>query len=202
MNISMKEHSMENFLGLPVEITQQVEDAEQALVEQAKTDSAAFGILYERYAMYVYHYLRTRVETDEDARDLTQQVFLKAFAALPRYRTRGIPFKAWLFQIASHLATDTNRRWKKQVTWELLPEAMHVLSEQNPETLLLEHEAQARLRQLLLGLTPYNRELLALRFAAQLSSTEIAKVVGKSPSAVKKQLTRLLHTLKEAFYEA
>lgn len=53
--------------------------------------------------MYVYHYLRTRVEADEDARDLTQQVFLKAFAALPRYRTRGIPFKAWLFQIDFHL---------------------------------------------------------------------------------------------------
>jgi RNA polymerase sigma-70 factor (ECF subfamily) len=53
---------------------------------------------------------------------------------------------------------------------------------------------------LLLGLTPYNRELLALRFAAQLSSTEIAAVVGKNPAAVKKQLTRLLQTLKEAFY--
>ena len=84
---------MENFVVLPVEITQNEEDAEHALVEQAKTNSAAFGILYERYAMYVYHYLRTRVETDEDARDLTQQVFLKAFAALPRYRTLGIPFK-------------------------------------------------------------------------------------------------------------
>ncbi|MEO6889756.1 MAG: RNA polymerase sigma factor [Ktedonobacteraceae bacterium] len=193
---------MEKLVALPVESIQQEEDAEQVLVEQAKTDPTAFGVLYERYVMYVYHYLRTHVEIDEDARDLTQQVFLKALAALPGYRARGIPFKAWLFQIASHLATDTYRRRKKHMTWDLLPEAMHPLSEQNPETLLLEHEAQARLRHLLLGLTPYNRELLALRFAAQLSSTEIAKVVGKSPAAVKKQLTRLLQTLKEAFYEA
>lgn len=193
---------MENFVVLPVEITQSKEDAEHTLVEQAKTNSAAFGVLYERYVMYVYHYLRTRVATDEDARDLAQQVFLKAFAALPNYRARGVPFKAWLFQIASHLATDSHRRWKKQVTWDLLPETMHTLSEQNPETLVIEHEIRVRLRQLLLGLTPYNRELLALRFAAQLSSTEIAAVVGKSPAAVKKQLTRLLQTLKEAFHEA
>lgn len=192
---------MENPVVLPTEITPREEDAEQALVEQAKTNSVAFGVLYERYVMHVYHYLRTRVELDEDAKDLTQQVFLKAFEALPRYRARGIPFKAWLFQIACHLATDSYRRRKKQATWDLLPETMHALPEQNPETLLIEHEAQVRLRQLLLGLTTYNRELLALRFAAQLSSTEIAAVVGKNPAAVKKQLTRLLQTLKEAFYE-
>ena len=88
------------------------------------------------------------------------------------------------------------------MTWDLLPEALHALSEQNPETLLIEQEAQERFRQLLLGLNAYHRELLALRFAAQLSSSEIAKVVGKSPAAVKKQLTRLLQTLKEAFHEA
>lgn len=193
---------MENLAALPVGITLSNDDAEQALVEQAKTDSAAFGILYERYVMYVYHYLRTRLETDEDAKDLAQQVFLKAFDALPQYRARGIPFKAWLFQIASHLATDSYRRKKKQVTWDLLPETMHAFSEQNPEPLLLEHEARAHLQQLLLDLTPSNRELLALRFAAQLSSREIAEVVGKSPAAVKKQLTRLLQTLKEAFHEA
>lgn len=193
---------MENLKVLPAGTSPSEEDAEQALVERAKTSPAAFAVLYERYVMYVYHYLRTRSETDEDAKDLTQQVFLKAFAALPRYRARGVPFKAWLFQIASHLATDTYRRREKHVTWDLLPEAMHAFSEQNPETILIEHEAQARLRQLLLDLGTYNRELLALRFAAQLSSTEIAKVVGKSPAAVKKQLTRLLQTLKEAFYEA
>lgn len=193
---------MENLVVLPIKITRSEEDTEHTLVEQAKTNAIAFGVLYERYVMYVYHYLRTRVETDEDARDLTQQVFLQAFDALPRYRARGIPFKAWLFQIASHLATDSYRRRKKQVAWDLLPEAMHALSEQNPENLLIEHEARARLRQLLLGLNVYNRELLALRFAAQLSSKEIAEVVGKSQAAVKKQLTRLLQTLKEAFHEA
>ena len=193
---------MENLVELQAGIMQREQDAEQALVEEAKTNAAAFGVLYERYVMYVYHYLRTRAETDEDARDLTQQVFLQAFDALPNYRARGIPFKAWLFQIASHLAMDSYRHRRKQVTWDLLPEAMYALSEQNPETLLIEHEAQERLRQLLLGLTAYNRELLALRFAAQLSSPEIARVVGKSPAAVKKQLTRLLQTLKEAFYEA
>ncbi len=54
---------------------------------------------------------------------------------------------------------------------------------------------------LLAGLDPVQRELLALRFAAGLSAPQIALVVGKSPAAVKKQLTRLLHTLKEQYHE-
>ncbi len=193
---------MQNQVALPSGIFPCEEDAEQALVERAKTSPAAFAVLYERYVMYVYHYLRTRTGTDEDAKDLTQQVFLSAFTSLPRYRARGIPFKAWLFRIATHHAADAYRRQKRQAAWDLLPEAMHAFSEQNPESMLIEQEAKARLHQLLLELSPDKRELLALRFAAQLSSVEIAKVVGKSPSAVKKQLARLLQKLKEAFYEA
>jgi RNA polymerase sigma-70 factor, ECF subfamily len=193
---------MENVSAFSPEIDQPAEDAEQALIEQAKIHPATFGLLYERYVLHVYHYLRTCVATDEDAKDLTQQVFLNAFAALPRYRARGIPFKAWLFQIARHLATDRYRREKKTMTWELLPEALHALPELNPETLVLHQETHARLQRLLLKLPPSHRELLALRFAAQLSNTEIATVVGKSPAAVKKQLTRVIHALKEAFHEA
>ena len=193
---------MKNQIVLYADTSQGKEEVEQDLIERAKSDASAFAVLYERYVKHVYHYLRTRVRTDEDAKDLTQQVFLKAFAALPRYRVRGVPFKAWLFQIASHLATDTYRHREQHITWDLLPEEMHVLSEENPETIMLKSEIHAHLHQLLLGLNAYNRELLALRFAAQLSSTEIAKVVGKSPAAVKKQLTRLLQTLKEAYYEA
>src|SRR5436190_19887657 len=121
---------MENFVRSPAAITQEEGDAEQALIEQAQTHPPLFGVLYERYVMYVYHYLRTRVETDEDAKDLTQQVFLNAFDALPKYRVCGVSFKAWLFRIASHLATDSYRHRKKHMAWDRLPEGMHALSEQ------------------------------------------------------------------------
>jgi RNA polymerase sigma-70 factor (ECF subfamily) len=150
----------------------------------------------------VYQYLRTRVESEEEAKDLTQQVFLRALEALPRYRARGTPFGAWIFQIARHIATDSYRRRKRNVSWDLLPDVVPSSPEQNPETVLLRQEARLRLQHMLTGLHPYKRELLALRFAAGLSSGEIAQVVGKSPASVKKQLTRLLHTLKEAYDEA
>jgi RNA polymerase sigma factor (sigma-70 family) len=70
---------------------------------------------------------------------------------------------------------------------------------QEPEADLLRRESLARLRELLAELDHGQRELLALRFAGQLSSPEIAAVVGRSPAAVKKQLTRILQSLKERY---
>jgi RNA polymerase sigma-70 factor (ECF subfamily) len=175
---------------------------EYALIEAAQKDPAAFGALYHRYLTRVYRYLRAHTTSDDDAADLTQQVFLRALDALPAYRSRGAPFGAWLFRIAHHAVIDAHRRQRSAVTWDTLPESLQPASEADLESDLLHQEALARLRHLLDGLEPDKRELLALRFAAQLSATEIATVVGKSPQAVKKQLTRIIQTLKERYYGA
>ncbi|HET7037020.1 MAG TPA: sigma-70 family RNA polymerase sigma factor, partial [Thermomicrobiaceae bacterium] len=79
-------------------------EEEAALVAAAKVDGAAFAALYRRHRGPIYRYLRARTRCDEDAADLTQQVFLKAFEALPRYQERGLPFAAWLFRLARNAA--------------------------------------------------------------------------------------------------
>ncbi len=175
---------------------------EPALVEAAQTDSAAFGTLYERYVARVYRYLRAHTGSDEDAADLTQQVFLRALDALPAYRERGAPFGAWLFRIARHAAIDAHRRLRSTVAWEALPAALQPSGAHDPEATAIEREALARLGELLARLEKEQRELLALRFAARLSAPEIAVVVGRSPAAVKKQLTRLIQSLREQYHGA
>ncbi|HEY7355449.1 MAG TPA: sigma-70 family RNA polymerase sigma factor, partial [Ktedonobacterales bacterium] len=89
--------------AMPAEQERRVEGDEAALVAAAQADPAAFDALYQRYLARVYRYLRAHVGSDDEAADLTQQVFLKALDALPRYRPRGAPFAAWLFQIARHV---------------------------------------------------------------------------------------------------
>ena len=172
-------------------------DNEAVLIEAAQTNTAAFEPLYQRYRVRVYRYLFFRLRREEDAADLTQQVFLKALSALPDYRIHKAPFAAWLFRIAYHIASDVYRRKKETISWEELPDAEQLLLEADPEVLLLQQERLAHLRKLLDRLDPAKRELLALRFSAGLSSAEIALVVGKNQDAVKKQLTRILHNLKE-----
>jgi RNA polymerase sigma-70 factor (ECF subfamily) len=198
----LKELSMGRTWAMSVEQERRVESDEAALVVAAQADLTAFDALYRRYLERVFRYLRAHVGSDDEAADLAQQVFLKALDALPRYRPRGTPFAAWLFQIARHVAADAHRRRRPTVTWDVVPEALHPLDEQEPEEALLRREALARLGELLARLDAPKRELLALRFAAGLTAPEIAKVVGKSPDAVKKQLSRTIQMLKEHYREA
>jgi RNA polymerase sigma-70 factor (ECF subfamily) len=175
---------------------------EAGLIAEAQTSPAAFGPLYRRYLGRVYRYMRAHVPSEEDAADLTQQVFLQALDALPGYRQRGAPFAAWLFRIAHHAVIDAARRHRSALDLAALPETLQPPGSQDPEAAVLRQEALTRLRSLLATLDAEKRELLALRFAARLSAPEIAEVVGKSPAAVKKQLTRTIHALKEQYHDA
>ena len=172
---------------------------DEALVRAAAADPTAFAALYARYHLPVYRYLRLRVTTDEDAADLTQQVFLQAWPALGTYRERGVPFGAWLLRIARNLATNATRRARPTVNLEQVPGLPDWREEHHPERLALQREAIARANLLLDTLHPEQRDLLALRFAAGLSVREIAAVVGVSEAAAKKRLTRLIGTLKERY---
>jgi RNA polymerase sigma-70 factor (ECF subfamily) len=186
------------FAILPdVEATTQTETA---LVRAARNDPVAFGILYQRYLPRIYRYLRARSGSDEDAADLAQQVFLRALDAIPNYHERGLPFAAWLFRIARNLVIDGQRaRRITTVDLHAVEHLTHAPGNHTPEVIYLHEEELTQLRSLLASLEPSKRELLELRFAAELSTREIAAVVGKREAAVRKQISRTLHTLKEHY---
>jgi len=172
-------------------------------VKAAQLDPLAFDTLYRRYLPRVYRYVRAQVPNAEDAADLTQLIFLQALDALPSYRARGLPFAAWLFRIARHKVIDSYRRQKSAtLALEALPESLHPIADSDPLVVVIEQEGWQRLSELFNTLERHKRELLMLRFAGQLSSSEIAAVVGKSPAAVKKQLTRILAELKGRYHDA
>lgn len=152
--------------------------------------------LYQRYKTRIYRYLYLHIGHADDAADLTQQVFLKAMTSLKGYQSRG-SFAAWLFRIAYHMMSDTYRRKKVTSGWASLVEAEQVVGDESPEALVLQQESHGRLHALLSQLDTRKRELIELRFFAGLNANEIAQVVGKSPVAVRKQLTRILQSLKE-----
>lgn len=185
----------------PLVVSDDSPEDDMVLVAAAQADATAFAVLYARYLPRVYRYLRVRSPGDEEAADLTQQVFLQAWQALPGYQARGVPFAAWLFRIARHLATDAYRRRGPTLAWDAVPVEAQPPADIDLEAALLRQEALARLRDLLARLPADKRELLALRFAARLTAREIGAVVGKSEAAVHKQIERTLHTLKDQYDE-
>ncbi len=191
---------MRNTTALMTKHVEAAPDDEAMLVAAAQRDPHAFGVFYQRYATRVYRYLRSHTSTDDEAADLTQQVFLKALDALPRYRHGRTPFAAWLFRIARNGVTDAHRRRRPTLAWDLVPEALHPMTDLSTEETVLRRETLTELQGLLLQLDPEKREVVLLRFMAGLTAREIGTVIGKSEAAVHKQLARSLHSLKELYH--
>jgi len=181
--------------------TEDVLTDEADLVREVQADARAFDALYGRYVSRVYRYVRLRVAEEQDALDLTQQVFLKAFDALPRYRLSASPFAAWLFRIARNAVADHHRRHKISIAWDLLPQSLHPLASDDPEETALRHESIEALHASVEALDVYRRELLALRFASELTVREIAVTLGKPEATVKSDLRRTLQRLKGQQHE-
>jgi len=158
---------------------------EQSLVQRAqKRDQEAFAQLYEQHFNKIYRYVALKVGNYAEAEDMTQQVFLKALQSISSYKWRDIPFSAWLFRIAHNQAVDYLRKKTKQAT-TTLDESITIFDSNNPQK-IAEHRLDTE--QLILAarqLTPAQQEVISLRFAGELPIAQVAKIMGKSPGAVK-----------------
>ena len=163
-----------------------------ALAIEAKTDPAAFARLYDHYVQPVYRYLYSRVETVHAAEDLTSQTFIAAFEALPRYREDG-HFAAWLFQIARNKLTDYFRGNRLVVSVEAAER--HSDGEDLLDQVIRDEETR-RLAALIKSQEEGERDLIRLRYAADLSFAAMADLLGKREDAVRKSVYRLLARLK------
>jgi RNA polymerase sigma-70 factor (ECF subfamily) len=176
------------------------DESDDALVaEAARSDAAAFGVLYERYHVRVYRYVYHRVGNAADAEDITALVFMKALEALPHFQSRRSGFAPWLFRITRNSVVDHYRRGRRQ---EPLPDIEHASSGADPLHHALGSERQAELYSLVHALSPDQRDVILLRFAADLSFSEIASIVKKNEPAVRMLLHRGLRKLKAVMDDA
>jgi len=157
---------------------------EESLVRRAKQrDQEAFTQLYEQHFDRIYRYVALRIGDRIEAEDMTQQVFLHALRSISSFKWKGVPFSAWLFRIAHNQVVDYLRKKTRQATVPL--DESQAGSNSNPE-LMVVHSLD--IEQLLLAtkrLTKAQREVIALRFAGELSIAQVAKVMDKSQGAVK-----------------
>jgi RNA polymerase sigma-70 factor (ECF subfamily) len=166
---------------------------EARLVEQAKSgDAEAFAQLYDVCLDRVYRYVFFRVSDQQTAEDLTSHVFLKAWEKLDHYRPKG-PFMAWLYAIARNTVIDHYRTHKQTVS---LDEASPIPSRnQEPDEIMqLEFEIQS-VQEAMKQLTEEQREVLILKFIAELDTAQIARRMGKSQGAIRALQMRALQAL-------
>ena len=168
---------------------------EDALVNQFQNgDTEAFNPLVLKYQKKIYNLMYQRVRDQETAKDLCQEVFLKAFNALPNFKG-GSAFYSWIYRIAINCSIDFQRQRNrdKVLTFEELPfEADEVLrmtdSYPSPERLLDEKELGLIIRKAVKKLPPGQRRVFNLRHRRELAIKEIAALLNRSEGTVKAHL--------------
>ena len=175
------------------------------LVEKARDgDRVAFNRLVDRYQPEILRMVYYRIRPHEEAEDLTQEIFLKAYRNIGNLR-EAERFRSWLYRIAVNRVRDFHRRQRLRSMFSSDSEFSEAdLSGQNsdgdaPEALsqVLKAEFWHRIGLILKKLSSMEKEVFMLRFFDHLSISEIAGTLKKSESTVKTHLYRALAKFKK-----
>ena len=159
---------------------------------QARED-VVFDDIFEAYQDRIYNCVYRLMGNSEDAYDLTQETFLRAYSALPKINGE-LKVGPWLYRIATNLCMDQLRR-RKLIRWEPLDNLLAVFhpkqgAKDGPEGETLRQESREMVHRVLEKLPPKYRTCLVLREYQDMSCEEIAEVMGTTRSAVKSLLFR------------
>jgi RNA polymerase sigma-70 factor, ECF subfamily len=167
------------------------------LVQLAKDNQEAFGVIYERYVTKIYNYIYYRTGNHHDAEDLTAQVFFRALGHIENYTERGVPFQAWLYRIAHNLVANWHRdRGRRKII------ALEDYFGPGPQSDAPDlHAETAEEREILLEsirqLPAERQQLLLLKFIERMPNAEIGAIMGRTEGAIKSLYHRTLSSLRD-----
>ncbi|MBQ2765733.1 MAG: sigma-70 family RNA polymerase sigma factor [Clostridia bacterium] len=191
-----------------MELRQYNTPEENALIAAAANgDSEAFGSIYTMYERLVYNTVRLKVGNPDDALDLSQEIFVKIWRSIGRYRG-DCRFSTWIYKICINACLDFLRHTKLS-----LAEAMPTYTDRDgdeveiefadestaasPELMSEKRETVRLVRDAIAKLSPDAREVVELRDIQGYSYEEIAEMTGLGIGTVKSRLNRARSHLRE-----
>lgn len=168
-------------------------ETDTALLQAARADPRAFGALYDRYVDRAYRYLYRQTGRREMAEDLTSLTFLRALGGLKRVDPQQ-PFAPWLLRIAHNVLIDDRRAAAHTV--RLTDEVVRVLVEESDPLAGSTLEQAEAFLAYTRDLSDDQRDALALRFIADLSTEQTATALGRSVAATKMLVWRAVAAVR------
>ncbi|GAC1397210.1 MAG: RNA polymerase sigma factor SigW [Ktedonobacteraceae bacterium] len=173
--------------------------SDRLLAQQALAgDQDAFAVLVQRYSLMLFPFICRLTHSVTDAEDIMQHVFLQLYLALPSLHLEK-PLKAWLFRVAHNRCVDVGRRKralpfskedKGKEVGEVSELALLLDPHPLPEELAEQHEVQSLVQEAISTLPPTFRSIVLLRYAGQLSFSEIGQMLGLPEGTAKTYMHR------------
>ena len=172
------------------------QNQDQLILSAIKGDEEAFGRLYTQHLNAIYRYVFFRVGDEKEAEDLTEEVFVKAWEALPKYKIGAYPFTSWLYRIAHNLTIDY---YRKQSHVSLSDPDFHAVlsASSSAEEAVEDRQKLGALAAAVQRLDSEEQEIVILRFVQGLPHQEVADMLGKSASATRVIQHRALAKLSQ-----
>jgi RNA polymerase sigma-70 factor (ECF subfamily) len=169
---------------------------ESQLIRRAKAgDAEAFGELYTRHIQAVFRFFFARLDNREDAEDLTEEAFFRVWRSLPTFEDQGVPFLAYLFLVARNLLIDHYRRFENSKTSAGIEDSVMAESGADTSETAIRNIEHKEIRQALDKLKDDYQIVLVSRFLSELSTKEIAQIMGKTPGSIRVLQHRALQAL-------
>ena len=181
---------------------------EKELIQKARKNPEAFGVLFDEYYKKILGYAAKRTGNIQVAQDIASEVFLKALNNLWQFKWRSIPFSAWLYRIATNEINYYFRKGRYKtfsleayeelgIEWAGPTNLERELNEAQEE--INRHNQFLRVREMLEQLPNNYQEVLALRYFEQKKIEDIAQILGKNTGSVKSLLSRGTALLRKNF---
>jgi RNA polymerase sigma-70 factor (ECF subfamily) len=172
------------------------------IIEKIGSDVAdAFADLYRQYLPKVYRYISYRISDRLTAEDLTSAVFEKALSKFRSYRSEKAGFSTWIFTIARNTLTDHFRVNRKGQNIQLDDPLALVAQDGSPEEVNERAEELQLLNSCLSRLSPAEREIISLKFGAEMTNRQISGILALSESNVGVIVYRAVRKLRDDFRE-
>jgi RNA polymerase sigma-70 factor (ECF subfamily) len=179
------------------------QEAEELIRRCQRGDKLAVEALIRRYQNYVFRLSYLVMRNEQDAEDMTQETFIRAFRALPRFEIRkGVSFEAWLYRIAVNCCRSRMRRkWYQVLPWPDPAPQLVSEPEEQPDRLALQSEQRDEMLQAIDSLGSKHRLVVILRYYAGLSNEEIAQTLNIPSGTVRSRLHTARQRLKKLLSE-